>query len=566
MSISRCFHPQVVRNRYTGELVTVSCGECDACRNSRSFRWVTRLDIESSCHKYVVFATLTYDDQHVPQIMKYYRENKDNKDNNVTEFIHPDGRVVSPSHIKANFSKRDERFLESSQFLNVLSKRDFQLFIKRLRYYFQECDQGALLRYFIGAEYGPETLRPHGHMLLFFDSRRCADQIQELLSKSWSYGAVYDPHFVSGSAASYCASYINSVGLLPKIYLHKSIRPFSMFSKCPAIGSLFKNDSEFREAFNRGDSSFTWYNSSTNKFEDVPFWRSLVSRLYPRCQYFDSLTHDERVTLYRLIQEFPTSLSCREVAKRLFCEYIDNGRDTFLSCYFSNLLYGSSAVRGKCYEFVGVPGYSDDSLPFPFPDTFKQVLVPRDYISVFLPSACSKLFYLKWPNPLVSFVSAVRRVQYQSQIFGISIEEYVSKIELWLRKVEVQRYSDYVSFQDDYFKQHPVWHYVYFDYSFYERVTSVSYDSLRDSERSFLLYLFDGVVPLCKKSCKDGFGDDIEYYVLDVPSYDSMSFYLGFKVSESSKAAALVKQKHNNDYVMQRKSKFKNIVEYYSLN
>lgn len=541
MSVCNCLHPKLVHNKYTGEDIVVRCGKCDACRNSHVFQWVTRLDVEASCWKYVVFATLTFDEQHVAQMMKLSKEDSDF--NNETDFILPTGEVISPSDVKAIFSERDKRFLESSQFLNVLDKRDFQLFIKRLRYYFDQCEKGALLRYFIGAEYGPETLRPHGHMLLFFNSKQCADQIQELLSKSWQNGAVYDPHFVNGSAASYCASYINSVSLLPKIYLHKSIQPFSLFSKRPAIGSLFPNVKAVREIFDRGDTKFSRYNSSTNKFEDVPFWRSFISRLYPRCQRFDSLSHADRVTLYRLIQEFPAHLSCREVADRIYREYIESGRDTFLSRYFSMITFGVLS-----YGFRRVIRGSEDVQSLPFPSPYRcAVFLPKDYLSVSVVSKPCRY------GPLVRFVSAVRRVQYQSQVFGISIEEYVSKIELWYRKYARQHLVDDYCFQDEYFKHHPIWHIIYFDKQFYDKCTSVPYDKWSDYTRFTLEFLFDGDIPLT-----DG-------GLLSVPDYESMSFYHNYKVLEESCAHSLVKQKSNNDYAMLHKDKFENVLQYYSL-
>ena len=51
-----------------------------------------------------------------------------------------------------------------------LRKRDLQLFIKNLRSYLPEYE----IRYFASGEYGPETFRPHFHLLLYVnDSELC---------------------------------------------------------------------------------------------------------------------------------------------------------------------------------------------------------------------------------------------------------------------------------------------------------------------------------------------------------------------------------------------------------
>ena len=48
--------------------MVVPCGHCSACLNNKSAEMVQRLDIESSMSKYVVFATLTFDNAHLPKL------------------------------------------------------------------------------------------------------------------------------------------------------------------------------------------------------------------------------------------------------------------------------------------------------------------------------------------------------------------------------------------------------------------------------------------------------------------------------------------------------------------
>lgn len=110
-----CYHPiKVNKKGYVDLQVEVACGRCIGCRIDKARDWQIRLVHEASLHESSVFATLTYDDQHLP----------------------------------ANRS---------------LVERDMQLFIKRLR----KARKGALILYFYAAEYGEQTLRPHYHAIIF---------------------------------------------------------------------------------------------------------------------------------------------------------------------------------------------------------------------------------------------------------------------------------------------------------------------------------------------------------------------------------------------------------------
>ena len=65
--ISTCSNPQIVRNKFTNELVTVACGRCDGCQNLHAYRWKLRLEQEMTCHPYCFFLTLKYSDDNIPR-------------------------------------------------------------------------------------------------------------------------------------------------------------------------------------------------------------------------------------------------------------------------------------------------------------------------------------------------------------------------------------------------------------------------------------------------------------------------------------------------------------------
>lgn len=118
------------------------CGKCLYCLEKRRLPWTVRLTHE---RKYwsrfgipTYFVTLTYDD--------------------------------------VNLSK------------DGVSKRDIQLFIKRLRKYYASLESNNL-KYFCVSEYGPTTHRAHYHLILFGFNRNTSTALQ-IISKCWDKGFV----------------------------------------------------------------------------------------------------------------------------------------------------------------------------------------------------------------------------------------------------------------------------------------------------------------------------------------------------------------------------------------
>lgn len=102
-------------------VLELPCGRCQGCRLERSRQDAVRCVHEASLHESNSFVTLTYDDQHLP----------------------PGGTLV---------------------------KRDWQLFMKRLRRRFSIYDVSLghwLPRFFMCGEYGELNGRPHYHACLF---------------------------------------------------------------------------------------------------------------------------------------------------------------------------------------------------------------------------------------------------------------------------------------------------------------------------------------------------------------------------------------------------------------
>lgn len=122
---SRWFVPSVSERGF--KYIIIPCGKCIGCRLEYSRQWANRCMLELQYHDSAYFVTLTYDDYHIP--ISYY----------------PDEETGEA--------------LESF----TLCKRDFQLFMKRLRKRFSD----QQIRFFACGEYGPSTFRPHYHVILF---------------------------------------------------------------------------------------------------------------------------------------------------------------------------------------------------------------------------------------------------------------------------------------------------------------------------------------------------------------------------------------------------------------
>lgn len=109
------------------EFQVIPCGKCLGCRMEYSRQWANRMLMEKEYHDTCYFVTVTYDDCHLRPV-SFVSENT--------------GEVVT------NYT---------------LSKRDSQLFLKRLR---AQCPNDAI-RFFMCGEYGDRTWRPHMHYILF---------------------------------------------------------------------------------------------------------------------------------------------------------------------------------------------------------------------------------------------------------------------------------------------------------------------------------------------------------------------------------------------------------------
>lgn len=209
--------------------VDIPCGKCIGCRLSKSREWANRCSVELSYYKYNYFVTLTYNDDHLPINIKNEIESQ------------------------------------------TLYKRDFQLFMKRLRKEYNNLYPGEKCRFFMAGEYGDKTLRPHYHAILFNLFIPDLKPYKQNFNGDWLYTSEWLNQFwitpkddiykrppgqlgfiVIGApdweSIAYTSRYVCKKlnGDYADIYEKFNVEPeFSLMSRKPGIGRQFYEDNKF---------------------------------------------------------------------------------------------------------------------------------------------------------------------------------------------------------------------------------------------------------------------------------------------------------------------------------
>lgn len=173
----------------------IPCGKCKGCRIDQANDFATRAALESKLYKQNCFLTITYDNKHLPK----------------------------------NRS---------------LCKKDLQDFWKKLR------KKGYKIRYMACGEYGPRTLRPHYHAIVFnywptdakLHSRNILKEplfTSKELNKIWGKG-----YIIVGKATYETAAYVarytfkKSFGITKLTWKNAKKEPeFTTTSRKPGIGA-----------------------------------------------------------------------------------------------------------------------------------------------------------------------------------------------------------------------------------------------------------------------------------------------------------------------------------------
>lgn len=197
-------------------LMKIPCGKCIGCKFDYTKQWSDRMIMELADNDGKgIFITLTYNNENVPFAV-------------------------------------DEHGLPVSL---TLQKRDFQLFLKRLRKHFSE----KSIRFFACGEYGGRTLRPHYHAIIYglslsdfpdlsvhgMNELNQLYFISPLLAKIWSNGFALLSD-VSYKTCAYVARYNVKKAYGDNVKPHELAEDsFVLMSRRPGIASRFYENHPF---------------------------------------------------------------------------------------------------------------------------------------------------------------------------------------------------------------------------------------------------------------------------------------------------------------------------------
>lgn len=105
-----------------------------------------------------------------------------------------------------------------------LSKRDIQLFMKRLRKANKKAGNDNKLSYYVCGEYGGKTRRPHYHAIIF-------NALVETFQDSWQVGQIHYGYDASEAAVGYTLKYMSKGHNRPAHERDDRQTEFSLMSK-----------------------------------------------------------------------------------------------------------------------------------------------------------------------------------------------------------------------------------------------------------------------------------------------------------------------------------------------
>jgi hypothetical protein len=390
-AVDHCQYRSFITNRYTGARIAVDCGQCDYCIHKRAKKASMRVKTAGSAFKYSYFVTLTYDNANLPLMYckvlhseyedvvgisgdihfgdEYHNyvpvSDYQCDDNSALRHIFFDqvqGTVPFDRELKEYVPVKDNWFLSmdairsfihKTQALNktdypvseqygrdnlipFLNYVDVQNYIKRLRkHLFQKLGSYETLHFYAVGEYGPVHFRPHFHLLLFTNSDEVAEVLRYCHDKSWKLGRSDFQHS-AGGAASYVASYVNSLCSAPLLY--RSCRSFRPNSRA-SIGFFEKgcdfveDDDPYAQIEAKIDSVVNGkvYNFNGISVRSTPPL-SYIRTLLPR---FSSTRNDDGFAIARVL--FAVHSTPKRISKFGFIDYKQDSILDLVRVYYQYL-------------------------------------------------------------------------------------------------------------------------------------------------------------------------------------------------------------------------------------
>lgn len=346
----------------------VPCGRCYVCRQNKGKVYSQQLSLEENHYKYCYFVTLTYNEQSVPRYQYIHVLNDESNKVEVnfqplfkryhkryhtelpietladsvpfgTSFEDLDKsykRYVFQRHLyEINYSRT--HFHHQDGTIDLLYPQDLKLFLYGFKNLLRT-KYNTTFRYFAVGEYGTQSLRPHWHLLLFFNSSDLArdmeicdnngtqsrpSQVARIVRPLWQYG-IAETVRTDKSASSYITKYVNRPSNFPKV-LEWLSAPKSYHSS--HLGQILPKEVIKENFLNRNFEYFDAipsFNSQGDCFT-YALWRSCYASYFPKPSFVDGYRIMDISALFRealrnvqSVERLNSDYTTYQVAKVLF--------------------------------------------------------------------------------------------------------------------------------------------------------------------------------------------------------------------------------------------------------
>lgn len=306
-SSTSCLDSKFITNR--GIRYEVPCRKCSACQSIRRVHLLRRAESISKMGKYGLFITLTYDGDSIPVVFYGGRGSV-----NLYRGYHGDSFIASIPvdhyYTSDDFRRPIERVINSKAFPTlapcqaVLFKPDLQKFMKRLRrsvdYHFKDLNiHDKKLFYFAVGEYGPSSLRPHYHVLLWSNNADVLHYVQQNIFSCWPYcdskSLIVEP--CDKSTSSYLSGYVCASSSLPFLLQERRFCQFHVGSKKDGFTLPYEMPLSVTAALASGITSFSTVDKSGSTKEFKLSKADFLS-YFPQPTGYNSLSSRDKYSLF----------------------------------------------------------------------------------------------------------------------------------------------------------------------------------------------------------------------------------------------------------------------------
>lgn len=387
-SSTSCLHSRFITNK--GITYEVPCRHCAACNSVRRVHLLRRAESISRMGKYGLFITLTYRYDSLPLAfysgigsVALYRG-----DDSFITYVSVDHHYTSDDlyryrPVKSVLDGRPFKTLSPCQ--AVLYKPDLQKFMKRLRrsidYHFKDLNiDDKKIFYFAVGEYGPTSLRPHYHVLLWSNNSEVLSYVQQNIFSCWPYcdseQLIVKP--CDKATSSYLSGYVCASSSLPLLLQERRFMQFHVGSKKYGFVYPYQMPLLVTSALACGCTSL----SSIDKHgscKDIRLSKEDFISLFPQPTGYNSLSSCDKYSLFlRYSFRFnkAKSSSFQDFNQRLVT---DSFSYTDYKFYRSVLFYSSQVFVLPVFQGDQVVSYYEARFdPFSFIKMVDHVLYKLD--------------------------------------------------------------------------------------------------------------------------------------------------------------------------------------------